>query len=146
MAIQSLGSAAAAPRPPQTDRASSGPISISANGANNRPQQAAVASGAVNTQNQVAQANGVDTANAVKRPDDPTSVDELNEAVKNINQSLSALSQNLEFSVDTDSKRTVVKVIDQQTKEVIRQIPSEETLEIAKALDTVKGLLIKQQA
>lgn len=146
MAIQSLGTAAAAPRPPQPDRAASGPITVGASGANSRTQQSTGPTGAANTQNQVGQTGNVDTANAVKRPEDPASIDQLNEAVKNINQSLSALSQNLEFSVDTDSKRTVVKVIDQQTKEVIRQIPSEETLEIAKALDTVKGLLIKQQA
>ncbi len=146
MAIQSLGTAAAAPKPPQPARAASGPIAVGASGANSRAQQSIGPSGAANTQNQVSHAGNVDTANAVKRPDDPASIDQLNEAVKNINQSLSVLSQNLEFSVDTDSKRTVVKVIDQQTKEVIRQIPSEETLQIAKALDTVKGLLIKQQA
>lgn len=141
MAIQSLGTAAA-PRPPQPDRAASGSSPVGANRAS--VQQFTGATGAVNTQN--SQASGVESANAVQRPEDANSLEQLNQAVKNINQSLSALSQNLEFSVDTDSKRTVVKVIDQQTKEVIRQIPSKETLEIAKALDTVKGLLIKQQA
>ncbi|HEX7633662.1 MAG TPA: flagellar protein FlaG, partial [Noviherbaspirillum sp.] len=45
-----------------------------------------------------------------------------------------------------DTDRPVVKVVDQQTKTVIRQIPTEETLEIAKALDRVQGLLIRQKA
>jgi flagellar protein FlaG len=40
----------------------------------------------------------------------------------------------------------VVKVIDQQTKEVIRQVPTQEVLEISKAIDRAQGLLIRQQA
>lgn len=74
------------------------------------------------------------------------SLTQVREAVKSINRSMGALARGLEFSVDTDSHRTVVKVVDQQTKELIRQIPSVETLEIAQALDKAQGLLIKQQA
>jgi flagellar protein FlaG len=70
----------------------------------------------------------------------------LAKAVENINQTMRAMSQGLEFSIDDDSKRLVVKVVDQQTKEVIRQMPSAEALEIAKALDRVQGLLIRQKA
>jgi len=40
----------------------------------------------------------------------------------------------------------VVKVIDQETKEVLRQIPTKEALEIAKSFDTAKGFLISQSA
>jgi flagellar protein FlaG len=40
----------------------------------------------------------------------------------------------------------VVKVIDQNTQEVVRQIPSKEALEIAKSLDKMRGLLIRQTA
>lgn len=71
---------------------------------------------------------------------------ELDDALHNINQSMRAMSQALEFSIDPDTDRTVVKVVDQQTKEVIRQMPSVEALEIAKALDRLQGLLIRQQA
>lgn len=71
---------------------------------------------------------------------------QLTDAVKKINQSMSTQSRGLEFSVDTSSKRTIVKVVDRQTNELIRQIPTVETLEIAHALDQAHGLLIKQQA
>lgn len=72
---------------------------------------------------------------------------ELAKAVKNINKFLQERSQNLEFSVDSDSNKTIVKVVDQSTKEILRQIPSEEVLEIAKAIDVaIKGLLISQEA
>jgi len=40
----------------------------------------------------------------------------------------------------------VVKVVDKETKEVIRQMPSKEVVELAKALDKLQGLMIKQTA
>lgn len=72
--------------------------------------------------------------------------EQLAQAVKSINTALQARSPELEFSVDSESDRTVVKVIDRDTKEVIRQMPSEEALEIAKALDRLQSLLIRQTA
>lgn len=71
---------------------------------------------------------------------------EVNKAIAHINDALQARSQDLRFSVDTDSKRVVVKIIDQQTNQVLRQIPTEEALEISKSLDKLKGLLIKNEA
>jgi flagellar protein FlaG len=70
----------------------------------------------------------------------------LTEAVKSINIALQDRSPGLEFSIDGDSERTVVKVIDKETQEVIRQMPSREALEIAKMIDNMQGLLEKQSA
>ena len=41
----------------------------------------------------------------------------------------------LQFSVDESTGESVIKVMDKATNEMIRQIPSEEMLQIAKALD-----------
>lgn len=76
----------------------------------------------------------------------PEPVGNVDEAVKNINNVLSMRSQSLEFSVDEESDRTIVSVIDKETQEVIRQMPSREALEIAKALDQLQSLLKKQSA
>lgn len=131
MNIQSTGNASAA-RQPLAERITSGNGAESVNGAAKT--------------NAKSSATKTDSAKAVERNEETQSPAKLKEAVENINKSLKALSQDLEFSIDQDSNRTVVKVVDQSTKEVIRQIPSDEALEIAKALDTVKGLLIKQKA
>ena len=87
----------------------------------------------------------VDTANAVKGN---PSLDQVNRAVSELNESQQAKTQGLEFSVDSDTKRTVVKVIDQSTKEVLRQIPTPEALEMVKALEAkaTRGVLIQQTA
>jgi flagellar protein FlaG len=84
-------------------------------------------------------------AAAGARGAEPT-LGQVTDAVNAINRSMSTQSRGLEFSVDADSHRTIVKVVDRQTKELIRQIPTVETLEIAHALDQAQGLLIKQQA
>ena len=96
-----------------------------------------------------APAVAVDTAAAVKGPANVPSAEQLKEAVSQLNKASQDKSQGLEFSIDNDSKRTVVKVIDQTTKEVLRQIPTPEALEIAKALESkssTAGLLIQQTA
>jgi flagellar protein FlaG len=74
------------------------------------------------------------------------SAEELAKAVEAVNKSLDSRSQAIEFSIDDTDKRPIIKVVDQQTKEVIRQIPSEEMLDIARALDKAQGLLINHKA
>jgi flagellar protein FlaG len=78
-------------------------------------------------------------------PADAT-VEELKKAVNAVNKSLDSRSQAIEFSIDDTDKRPIIKVVDQQTKEVIRQIPTEEMLDIARALDKAQGLLINHKA
>ncbi|WP_058049025.1 flagellar protein FlaG [Janthinobacterium sp. Ant5-2-1] len=82
------------------------------------------------------------TASKAKEP----SREELDQAVSELNQSPQVKTQGLQFSIDEDSQRTVVKVIDQETQEVLRQIPTREALEIAKSFASAKGQLISQSA
>ena len=66
--------------------------------------------------------------------------EQINEFIKKMN------SNNLLFSMDKTSGRIVVKVVDHETGEVIRQIPAEETLAIARNLDTPQGVIIRSKA
>lgn len=72
--------------------------------------------------------------------------EDVDQAIEKINNTVQAFSQKLEFSIDKETDSFVVKVVDKETKEVIRQIPSEELLKIAQALDKLQGLLIKDKA
>ena len=74
---------------------------------------------------------------------DPTA---LREATNKINSTMEGLGNNLQFMVDTETSMNIVKVVDRATNETIRQFPSEETLAIAKALDKLQGLLIREKA
>lgn len=72
---------------------------------------------------------------------------ELKQAVENINKVLKQNNKNLEFSVDTDTKKMLVKLVDTETGDVIREFPSKEALAIARSIDQFQqGLLLKQQA
>jgi flagellar protein FlaG len=87
------------------------------------------------------------TQNAAQGPAKvPPSSEQLTQAVKQIQDVIKQTANSLQFSIDEDIGVTVVKVIDTESKKVIRQIPSEEVLDIAKALDKLQGLLVKQQA
>lgn len=83
---------------------------------------------------------------AVKPATEAPDVDKVKQATALINKTIQTLSRDLEFTLDESGKENVVKVVDTSTGDVIRQMPSEETLQIAKALDHLQGLLIKQKA
>jgi flagellar protein FlaG len=75
------------------------------------------------------------------------SLSQLKNAVDSINKALHQSNKNLEFTVDDETDEPVVKLVDSETGDVLRQFPTEEALSIAKAIDSFQlGLLIKQQA
>jgi len=69
----------------------------------------------------------------------------VDEAISNLNDYAQNLKRQLHFSVDEASGRTVIKVTDPETDEIIRQIPPEEVLRIAESLDEQSGLLLSAQ-
>ena len=79
-------------------------------------------------------------------PASPVSRSGLDSAVKDVQKFLQTANTNLDFSVDKDTDKLVVKVVDPSTQQVIKQIPSEDMLALAKALDKFKGLLVSQKA
>ncbi|MBZ0105903.1 MAG: flagellar protein FlaG [Sulfuricella denitrificans] len=80
---------------------------------------------------------------AAKQP----TTEQLKGAVDSINQAMRQSNRGLEFSVDSATKRPIVKMVDMETGEVIRQIPSDETLAISRSIDHFQqGLLLKQEA
>ncbi|WP_282109898.1 flagellar protein FlaG [Shewanella algicola] len=89
----------------------------------------------------------VDNVRATEQVNATTRVDaeELNKAVNDITESMSMMQKGLAFKVDEDLGIQVVKVIDVTTGELIRQMPNEEALEIAKKLSEVTGLLMKTE-
>ena len=70
----------------------------------------------------------------------------VRQAVAAINRAAKALNNSVQLSLDSGSGRAVVRVIDSETGQLIRQIPSEEALELRRALDRIAGLLIHRTA
>jgi len=76
----------------------------------------------------------------------------LEKVVSQLNAYIQNTQRDVDFSVDDSTGRVVVKVIDSQSEEVIRQIPSEEMLAISRHLvesletEQPKGFLIELKA
>ena len=72
---------------------------------------------------------------------------QVQKAVETLKQLIETKAPNsLAFSIDDSTGKTIVRITDAQTGEMIRQIPSEEMLEIARSLDKMQGMLLRQEA
>lgn len=123
--------------------------SIAGGTSNAPPQRPLVDKEAVAQRAEASRAESAQTQKAIEptqQSAQPASKEDVKQAVQSINAFVKAMNNPLQFSVDDETGQTVVKVIDSNTKEVIKQFPSEEALSIAKALDKVKGLLVQQKA
>jgi flagellar protein FlaG len=69
-----------------------------------------------------------------------------NELAKDIQRYLSEFHVNLSFEVSDRTGDVVVKVVNSDTKEVIRQIPSEDLLKILDNLEELRGVLFARKA
>ncbi|MDO9167774.1 MAG: flagellar protein FlaG [Methylobacter sp.] len=67
-------------------------------------------------------------------------------AVNDINNFFQMAQRSLGFSLDESSGKMVMQITDSETHEVIRQIPGEDVLQLAKHLDGLTGVLFKAQA
>lgn len=67
------------------------------------------------------------------------------EAARKVRDFLQLDRRDLVFSVDQDTGKTVIRVLDASTGELVRQIPSDEVLALAKNLDRPGGILFRGQ-
>ncbi len=74
------------------------------------------------------------------------SVQELSQVVDSINDVMTRMSRALNFEVDTDSDELVVRVTDRETGELIRQIPSEDTLKLMQHIEEMNNILFETRA
>jgi flagellar protein FlaG len=67
---------------------------------------------------------------------------ELDDAVSQLNDFVQNVQRDLQFEVDNEMGQTIVKVVDQQTQEVIRQIPDEVAMRLAENLQQDEPLTL----
>ncbi|MBY6104761.1 flagellar protein FlaG [Marinobacter nauticus] len=66
----------------------------------------------------------------------------LDDAVSRLNDYAQNVQRDLQFEIDNDLGQTIVRVVDQQTQEVIRQIPDEVALRLAEKLQQDEPLTL----
>jgi len=78
------------------------------------------------------------------------SKEQVQQAIQTVQAMVQAQASNLQFSLDKETGKTIVTVVDTSTQKVIRQIPSKEMIAIAHAIDQMSskssGLMLNQTA
>ena len=84
--------------------------------------------------------NGPKAAQAMseERPEKP-----LEEVVSALNDLVQNLHKNLQFSNEEETGETIIKVVDSETNEVVRQIPSEEIVRLRRRMKEAAGVLFQ---
>jgi flagellar protein FlaG len=77
----------------------------------------------------------------VSSPLPPPPTVDVAQAVERLNKLMSSHQRSLRFAIDPSSGRTVITVINDETNEVVRQIPPAELLQIAHDLDQLGALI-----
>lgn len=69
----------------------------------------------------------------------------IQDRVVEINSYMQNMNRSLQFSVDDKSGDTIIRVIDSETDELIRQIPAEELLVVRSSLEEYRGMLLEMR-
>ncbi|MGD7037401.1 flagellar protein FlaG [Methylotuvimicrobium buryatense] len=109
-----------------------------------------VIASSVDTVSKNAPASGV-LSNVHTEKDEKSQLDQrdLDDMVTQINTALQNERRSIQFNVDEDSGRTVIKIIDAKSGDQIKQIPAEELLRISRQMaeqldqDDITGMLVQ---
>lgn len=65
--------------------------------------------------------------------------------IEKANKRLEGIKSELEFSIHEKTKQIMVKVIDKETNEIVREIPSEKVLDMVAAMCEGAGLFVDEK-
>ncbi|HUH40596.1 MAG TPA: flagellar protein FlaG [Castellaniella sp.] len=69
----------------------------------------------------------------------PGQVSSLEKALESVNSNLQAWSTGMRFEIDEDAQRLVVSIIDSETGDVLRTVPSDAVLRVARMIVQLQG-------
>lgn len=69
----------------------------------------------------------------------------IDSTMSEINSKIKISNTQLKYSIDDETQRISIKVIDQDTDKVIREIPPEETLEAIKKIWEIAGIIVDEK-
>ncbi|MEL0631909.1 flagellar protein FlaG [Pseudoalteromonas carrageenovora] len=70
--------------------------------------------------------------------------EQLEKVAQQLQEFMGEMNRSLQFQVDEDSGRDVIKILDKTSGDVIKQYPSEEVLSLVSKLSESAGILIDQ--
>ena len=70
----------------------------------------------------------------------------VDQAARRIEDFVKSVGRSLSFSVESGTGHSVLRVVNPNSGEVIRQLPAEETMRIARSIDYLQSVLVNQRA
>lgn len=89
---------------------------------------------------------GTDTKLQQRWPDKRAAISDKDNALEQINSSLQAWSTGIRFKMDDEAQRLVVSIINNETGEVLRKVPSDAVIQIAKMIVQLQGNAVDVKA
>lgn len=77
--------------------------------------------------------------------DNMASDKQIKDAISKANSKVKGNKTRCEFSYNEDTKRVSIKFVDEDTQEVLKEVPPEETLEMIKKMWDLAGLLVDER-
>ncbi|MCX5590582.1 flagellar protein FlaG [Alcaligenes endophyticus] len=106
----------------------------------------------INAATKVTPTSASDTQNQLdkrwpeKNPASSWEINSIDQVLKNLNSSMDAWATGMRFDMDEDAQRLVVSIIDNTTGEVLRTVPSDAVIQIAKMIVQLQGQTVNVQA
>ena len=70
---------------------------------------------------------------------------DISEAMERVAGTARLFNRKIQLEVENDTQMVIVKIVDSETEEVIRQLPPEELVKLSKNAKDLKGLLIDKE-
>jgi len=115
------------------------PVQLS-NSAGSKPGESMSSTGTIPAQSDSSSATAIANENA------ELTVHEVDQTVETLNQAMTLLQRGISFEIDRNMERTIIKVVDKETDELIKQIPSEDLLKIIEHMQEMQHLLFDGEA
>jgi flagellar protein FlaG len=91
-----------------------------------------------------------DHGNAIKQPrkvlqKETRSAEEIHKDLDMINEQLKSSNSSIQFSIDDKSNDVIVRIVNKDTGEVIRQIPPESIVKLRDSMKDLSGLFVEKK-
>lgn len=82
---------------------------------------------------------------AVTNQAQPQKSDQLKKAIAEMNRKINSSNEEAVFGVHEDTNRIMIKIMDKETKEVIKEFPPEKTLDMIAKIWEMAGILVDEK-
>jgi len=76
---------------------------------------------------------------------DTRTAEEIRKDLEGINNQLRIANRSIQFSIDEGSHDIVVRVVDKESGEVIREVPPESVIRLREHMAEISGLLVEEE-